>query len=105
MRPSIPIEQDEPPGTYPLDIRRDGSLAGKVPWFRESRSHGELEIRGDSKSGRRSYAAPLQQPPGAPRVRSYAGALVFPRKGCWQITATSGEATLEATVWVIKRAR
>jgi hypothetical protein len=97
-----PDEQDEPPGTYPLDIRRDGSLAGKVPWFRESSAQGELEVRGTRRPGGDRMRGRYDNHLG-PESEVVPGALVFPRKGCWHITATSGDATLEATVWVIKR--
>ena len=96
-----PQEQHEPPGTYPLDIRRDGSLAGKVPWFRDSRAFGELEVRGTRRPGGDRLRARYDNHLG-PKAEVVPGALIFPRKGCWRITATSGDARLKATVWVIK---
>ena len=96
-----PEERHEPPGTYPLDIKRDGSLAGKVPWFRDSSAYGELKVRATRRPGgdrtRGSYSNHL-----GPKSEVVPGAMKFSRKGCWDIKATSGEATLEATVWVIK---
>jgi len=96
-----PQEQDEPPGTYPLDIRRDGSLAGKVPWFRDSRAYGELEVRGTRRPGGDRLRGRYDNHLGS-EAEVVPGALIFPRKGCWRIKAASGDATLEATVWVIK---
>jgi hypothetical protein len=97
-----PEERHEPPGTYPLDIEWDGSLAGKVPWFRDSRAYGDLKVRGTHMPGGERMRGHYDNHLG-PESEVVPGALVFPRKGCWQITASSGDATLEATVWVIRR--
>ena len=97
-----PDEHDDPPGTYPLDIMRNGTLAGKVPWFRESSAHGTLKVRGTRTPGGHHMRGHYDNHLG-PESEVIPGAMVFPRKGCWQLRATSGDATLEATVWVIKR--
>ena len=97
-----PEQHDDPPGTYPLDIMRNGTLAGKVPWFRDGSAHGELKVRGTRTPGGDRMRGDYDNHLG-PESEVVPGAMVFPRKGCWQIRATSGDARLEATVWVIKR--
>ncbi len=96
-----PDERDEPPGTYPLDITRDGSLAGKVPWFRNRGAYGDLKVRGTRQPGGDRMRGRYDNHLG-PRSEVVPGALVLSRKGCWHIRATSGDARLQATVWVIK---
>ena len=96
-----PRERHEPPGTYPMHLRRDGSIAGKVPWFRESSAYGKLRVRGTRRWGGDRMRGRYDNHLG-PASEVIPGALVFPRRGCWHLTARSGEATLEATVWVMK---
>jgi hypothetical protein len=92
---------DPPRGTYPLGLKQNGFIKGKVPWFRDSSAHGDLKVKvtrrpgGDQERG--DYSNHL-----GPESSVIPGAMRFTRKGCWDVTATSGDATLEATVWVIE---
>jgi hypothetical protein len=90
-----------PSGTYPLHLRRDGSIKGKVPWYRDSSANGELRVRGIRRPGRDRMRGRYDNHLG-PESEVIPGAMVFPRAGCWHITGTSGEATLKATVWVVR---
>jgi hypothetical protein len=89
-----------PPGTYPMLLKRDGSIVGKVPMFRDSRAHGRLKVVATRRPGgdrsRGDYSNHL-----GPESSIVPGGPTFTRKGCWDIKATSGDATLTATVRVV----
>jgi hypothetical protein len=75
----------------PGEIWPDGTLVMKFPWWRGEGVVGELELEGHRLD---EQAAPLSAdiPEGYGNSGFQASALIFPGPGCWQITATSGEA-------------
>lgn len=89
----------EPGG--PGEMRPDGSLAMKFPWWRGEGASGALQIEGVRLDGE---APPLQAeiPEGYGETGLQASALVFPTEGCWQVTARAGEAELTIVTRVVK---
>ncbi len=81
----------EPGG--PGEIRPDGSLAMKFPWWRGEGVVGPLQIEGKRLDGE---APPLQAdiPEGYGDTGFQASGLIFPTEGCWQVTGRVGEAEL-----------
>ena len=99
---AVPREdQHAPSGTYPLQIKRDGKMKGKVPWFRESHAYGDLRVKLSRRPGRARGRGIYSNHLG-PEAKVVPGALMFPRTGCWRIRASSGDARFEAIVEVIK---
>jgi hypothetical protein len=94
-----PRGEDEPPGTYPMQWRR-GYIAGKIPWFRERRARGMLEVKATSQPGG-DHARALYSNHLGPRAPVVPGGMAFPHEGCWRIVGRSGDNTLRATVWVV----
>lgn len=88
------------PGS-PGEMRRDGSLVMKFPWWRGEGVTGPLQIEGKRLDGE---APPLQAeiPEGYGDTGFQASALVFPSEGCWQVTALVGEAELTIVTRVVK---
>lgn len=89
----------EPGG--PGEIRPDGSLAIKYPWWRDEGIEGELIIEGRRLDG---PAPPLQAeiPEGYGGTGFQASAVVFPTEGCWEVTGRAGPAELTFVVKVSK---
>jgi hypothetical protein len=85
----------EPGG--PGEIREDGSLAMKFPWWRGDGIVGQLEITGRNRSG---DGPPIEAiiPDGYGDTGFQSTAIVFPSEGCWEITGRAGEAELTVIV-------
>ncbi len=81
----------EPGG--PGEIRDDGGLAMKFPFWRGEGVRGELRITGRRLDG---MAGPLtaEIPEGYGETGFQATGLVFASEGCWEVTASAGDATL-----------
>jgi len=90
----------EPGG--PGEIREDGSLVMKWPFFRGEGVVGELSVEGRSLH-RPGLRASAEIPDGYGTTGFQACALVFPEPGCWEITARAGEATLRFVTRVESR--
>ena len=93
------IVRFEPGG--PGEIRADGSLVMKFPWWRGEGVVGALQIEGKRLDGE---APPLQAeiPDGYGDTGFQASGLVFSSEGCWQVTARAGEAELTIVTQVVK---
>ena len=80
-------------------VRPDGSVDMKFWWYRDEAARGRLTISGHRLDG---PAPPLKAsvPEGYGEVGFQATGLVFPTPGCWQVTATSGNATLTFVTFV-----
>jgi len=81
----------EPGG--PGEIRDDRGLAMKFPFWRGESVRGDLRITGRRLDG---VAGPLtaEIPEGYGETGFQATGLVFASEGCWEITASAGDATL-----------
>jgi len=79
------------------EIRDDGSLAMKFPWWRGDGVSGSLEIEGRSLDG---SAAPLGSsiPEGYGDTGFQASTIIFPEAGCWEVTGRAGAAELTFVV-------
>lgn len=85
----------------PGEIRQDGSLAMKFPWWRGEGIHGPIEISG-VRLDRRGSGVTAEMPSGYSDTGFQASALVFPSEGCWQVTAHAGEAQLQFVVEIVR---
>jgi len=81
----------EPGG--PGEIRDNGSLAMKWPFWRGEGAEGRLTIQGRSLH-RPGLSTAAEIPEGYGAAGFQATALVFPEAGCWEITARAGKASL-----------
>jgi hypothetical protein len=83
----------------PGEMRPDGSLAMKFPFWRGV--IGSLEIEGRRLD---ADAQPLSAeiPDGYGDDGFQASALVFPTPGCWEVTARAGNGELKIVVLVVK---
>ncbi|MGA9190685.1 MAG: hypothetical protein WBZ24_03050 [Anaerolineales bacterium] len=98
-----------PDGRIPFDsegpgeIRDDGSLAVKFPFWRADGIRGQLMI-----SGRRldddSPPAFGEIPEGYGDTGFQASAIVFPTPGCWEVTARAGAAQMRFVQKVVVQA-
>jgi hypothetical protein len=78
---------------YPLRVSQEGI---KVGWFRPAGA--ALEITGQRLD---ASAPPLEAHiPCCYPTRFQATGLIFPTKGCWEITATAADSELAFVVWV-----
>ena len=77
----------------PGEIREDGSLAMKFPWWRGSGVRGKLEIKGHRLDGE-SSPAHGEIPSGYGDTGFQASGIVFPSSGCWEITGRVADAQL-----------
>jgi len=84
----IPISEDGPG-----EIRADGSLAMKFPWWRGEGVRGELEIDG-RRLDDKADPAYGEIPGGYGETGFQASAIVFSSPGCWEITGRVGDAAL-----------
>ena len=88
----------EPGG--PGEIRPDGSLAMKFPFWRGEGVVGDLHITGERLDGE-APAMTGEIAEGYGESGFQATALVFPSAGCWQVTASVGADTLTFTTQVV----
>ena len=86
----------------PGEVRADGSLAVKFPFWRGPGVIGDLVISGGSLDdpGARMSG---EVPEGYGKAGFQASVLVFPRPGCWQVTARVGAANLTFVTRVVRR--
>lgn len=91
-----------PPGTISATPGPGSSIRAKVPWVRERRAFGALHVRGRRRPGGESLTRAFYDNHLGPTSQVVPGAIVFPREGCWLITASSGQATLRAVLWVVR---
>jgi hypothetical protein len=71
----------------PGEIRADGSLAMKFPWWRGSDVQGPLEITGRRLDGE-APPAYGEIPSGYGETGFQATSIVFPSQGCWEVTGS-----------------
>lgn len=85
----------------PGEMRADGSLVMKFPWWRGEGVVGTLQIAGRRLDG---DAPPLQAeiPQGYGDTGFQASGLVFSSEGCWEVTARAGDAQLTIVTQVVK---
>jgi hypothetical protein len=83
----------------PADLRRDGSISRKFPWWRAVR--GELRISGRRLGGEAAQVR-AHIPSGYGPTGFQSSAIVFPAEGCWQVTGTAGNARLTYVTLVVK---
>jgi len=88
-----------PPGG-PGEIRADGSLAMKFPFWRGDEIRGQLMISGRRLDGD-SPPAFGEIPEGYGDTGFQASVIVFPQPGCWEITARAGDAHMTFVVQVL----
>lgn len=88
----------EPGG--PGEIRDDGSLAMKFPFWRGEGVRGELRVTGRRLDG---AAGPLaaEIPEGYGETGLQATGLVFASEGCWEVTASAGDSRLTFVTQVV----
>jgi hypothetical protein len=81
----------------PEDVREDGSIEIKFPWWRAVR--GRLTISGRRLDGQ---AEPLRAwiPDYGP-TGFQSTAVVFPTQGCWEVTGRAGDGRLTFVVRVV----
>ena len=84
----------------PSDVRRDGSIARKFPWWRGV--EGDLAITG-RRVDRPGGTVQASIPPGYDPTGFQASAIIFPGEGCWQVTATAGTAEMTFVTLVVRR--
>ncbi len=77
----------------PGEIRPDGSMAMKFPWWRAEAVSGAIEVSGERLDGTGS-GVEIEAPDGYGDSGFQASALVFPSEGCWHVTARAGDAQL-----------
>lgn len=85
----------------PGEIRPDGSLAMKFPWWRGEGIRGPIEVSG-RRLDRRGSGVTAEMPAGYGDTGFQASALVFPSEGCWEVTARVGDAELSFVVEVLR---
>jgi hypothetical protein len=85
----------------PGEIRADGSLAMKFPWWRGEGVRGRIEITGRllDREGADAYA---EIPTGYGETGFHPTAIVFSGEGCWEVTGRVGEAKLTFVQRVLK---
>lgn len=83
----------------PDEVRRDGSIGRKFPWWRGVR--GDLKITGHRLD---AHGASVRAhiPSGYDPTGFQASEIVFPSEGCWEVTATAGDAELTFVTLVVK---
>ncbi len=86
----------------PGEIRADGSLVMKFPFWRGAGVTGELAFTGRSLEG-------ADEPMTGEATAGYgdqgfqASSLTFPRPGCWEVTARVGQVRLTFVTRVVRR--
>jgi hypothetical protein len=86
----------------PGEIRADGSLAMKFPFWRGPGVNGDLRIGGVGLDGAPGEVRG-EAPEGYGAEGFQAAAIVFPGPGCWQVTARAGAAQLTFVTRVVLR--
>lgn len=96
QRPADGLLPVEPPGPY----ARDQVYTQKVLWYRDGAAQGTLAVTGHSFGEPRAtlHASILA---GYGDSGLQVTTLAFPVPGCWEITGTSGTATLTFVVYVV----
>jgi hypothetical protein len=84
------------------EIRADGSLAMKFPFWRGPGVTGDLTITRRSLAGAPSEVKG-EIPEGYGAEGFQASAIVFPGPGCWEVTARAGDAQLTFVTRVVLR--
>jgi hypothetical protein len=84
----------------PGEIRADGSLAMKIPFWRGPGVTGALTITGRSLDGAEGEVKG-EVPEGYGAEGLQASAVVFPGPGCWEVTARAGDAELTFVTRVV----
>jgi hypothetical protein len=83
----------------PGNIHEDGSLEINFPWWRGPDLQGALEVSGTKLDGQgETLQVKVIADPNEDGFQ--ASTLVFPSEGCWQITATVGDASLTIVTYV-----
>lgn len=96
-----------PGGVVPFDqggpgeLRDDGSLAMKFPFWRGQGIAGALTITGRRLDGPSSPAYG-EIPSGYGDTGFQASAIVFPSTGCWEVTAKAGDAQMTFVQKVVR---
>jgi hypothetical protein len=85
----------------PGEIREDGSLAMKFPWWRGEGIRGPIEVSG-KRLDRPGQGVTVETPAGYGDTGFQASALVFPSEGCWEVRAQSDGAELIFVVKVVR---
>ena len=82
----------------PDEVRRDGSIGRKFPWWRDVR--GDLKISGHRLD---AHGASVRAhiPSGYDPTGFQASEIVFPDEGCWEVTATAAGAELTFVMRVV----
>jgi len=91
-----------PPGTVFGELRSDGSIATKFPWWGAQSAGRHLRITGTRLD---RYAKPLRASiaPAVTRAPHFwATRITFATQGCWQVTGTAGAQTLTFVVHVTR---
>jgi hypothetical protein len=86
----------------PGQLRADGSLAMKFPFWRAAGVKGGIVIEGYSLD-RPGLTMTGEVPPGYGDRGFQATVLVFPEPGCWEVTARVGDSTLTFVTGVVRR--
>ncbi len=84
----------------PGEIRSDGSLAMKFPWWRAEGLEGPIEVSGE-RLDRPGSGVSAEMPDGYGDTGFQPSALVFPSEGCWEVSARVGAAELSFVVEVL----
>ena len=84
------------------EIRPDGTLVMKWPFFRGEAARGQLTVTGRRLDGPAATMT-AEIPEGYGDVGFQATGLVFPGEGCWEVTARSGDASLTFVTRVVLR--
>lgn len=85
----------------PGEIRPDGSMAMKFPWWRGEGVSGPIEVSGE-RLDRPGQGVTAEMPDGYGDTGFQASALVFPSEGCWEVRAQSDGAELIFVVDVVR---
>jgi hypothetical protein len=85
----------------PGEVRADGSLAMKFPWWRGDGVRGQLEIEGRllDREGPDAYG---EVPAGYGETGFQASGIVFSGVGCWEVTGRVGDAELTFVQRVVR---
>jgi hypothetical protein len=85
----------------PGEVRPDGSLVMKFPWWRAEGFSAPIRVDGERLDGPQSGVS-IEAPKGYGDTGFQASALVFPSEGCWQVTARVGDARLQFVVDIVQ---
>jgi hypothetical protein len=85
----------------PGEIRPDGSLAMKFPWWRGEGISGPIQVSGE-RLDQAGQGVTAEMPDGYGDTGFQASALVFPSEGCWEVTARVDDSQLTFIVEVVR---